>query len=343
MNAFMTENLVDPSKRAKCEETITEMMKQISRDTANEVITKSDQSWEMRIPQLIASVKTEVMTEVDAKIAARDKHLDAKMAQMSQSISELRESAQQASKTSHHGVIEEVEKERKARMAFEDNIIKTVKEVQGEVLKHSSGSNSLHQSARPSRPGMRTSTGCAAGRFVPSKVFVQGFYNFKDGKGALRNAEREALSERLMAFVPEHLQAEFKLETRYNLTRRLVYVSRTNGGESCWALREALSSGIDTENIEINGCKLKVRVEEAPDIQSKKANFWKAVDALKLFAKAEDFIIEPANCGIYDTKNTDLMGKATVDSYEWNDAVVARALPEIDVRELKRASLTRRQ
>ena len=91
---------------------------------------------------------------------------------------------------------------------------------------------------------------------MPTKVFVQGFYNFKEKKGALRNAERDEWATKLMSHVPTDLKGKFEVEKRYNLTQRLTFVSK-EGGELCCELREKLVDAIEANKYKINGDDLK--------------------------------------------------------------------------------------
>ena len=89
-------------------------------------------------------------------------------------------------------------------------------------------------------PARRSGSVGARNSFVPSKVFVQGFYDFSKGQGALKADERDALAKSLLDRIPQDVKEQFTLETRYSLTRRLVFVTK-NGGEICWILREKLA------------------------------------------------------------------------------------------------------
>ena len=66
----------DPAKRAKCGET----MKDLMDDLARRAVEQSDKSWESRIPQLVQSVKSQVLAEFDSKLAARDERVEQKFA-----------------------------------------------------------------------------------------------------------------------------------------------------------------------------------------------------------------------------------------------------------------------
>eukprot|EP00973_Karenia_brevis_P083467 11577849-Karenia_brevis.AAC.1 len=61
---------------------------------------------------------------------------------------------------------------------------------------------------------------------------------------------------------------------------------------------------IDSKIVEHNAKELKVRVEEPPERQCKRQNFWRAVDALKAVAKEDEhFVLAPASFKIYDAKD----------------------------------------
>ena len=97
---------------------------------------------------------------------------------------------------------------------------------------------------------------------------------------------------------------------------------------------------ISANEYKINGKELKIRVEEAPEKSARKRHFWKAVDALKTMKTENvDFVIEPSTLGIHDNKTLDRLGIVDEDGYCWNGQVLAAAFPDIDVTELRRATL----
>ena len=81
-------------------------------------------------------------------------------------------------------------------------------------------------------PVVRGKSGGARMRFVHERVIVQGFFDYRSGKGALERQARDDLAAKLLGYVDEDVKSGFKLEKRYNLSRRLVFVL-PNGGEKC--------------------------------------------------------------------------------------------------------------
>eukprot|EP00973_Karenia_brevis_P067602 9405124-Karenia_brevis.AAC.1 len=218
----------------------------------------------------------------------------------------------------------ELEKERRERKDKEVDIDKRFDELK-QRISGSAGQQASASTLGPA-PEARSKSVGARGNFRPGKVFVQGFYKYADKTGGLTIQERDALAARVSAKVPAELKDTFKLETRYNETRRLVFTTE-DVGESCWEFREKLIEEIKTQGITQNGQELKVFVEEEPAQRSKKREYWKAVDALRTMAKEEeDFLLKPSAFGIYDAKEFELLGRATTDMYEWDAEVVKKGL-----------------
>ena len=206
----------------------------------------------------------------------------------------------------------------------------------------SMGDQGAQITTHPTAPPRARSVG-AKGSFKASKVYVQGFYDFKSERGALREAERDQWAQTLMAHMPAHLATEFKVEEKYKLTRRLVFHTKGVGGELCWELREKLMDAITANEYKINDKELKVRVEEEPERLEKRKLFWKAVDALRSMKTEDvDFIIEPASRSIYDQKTLERLGRVEEGGFRWNAEATTAAFPDLDVVALRRATLQNR-
>jgi len=121
-------------------------------------------------------------------------------------------------------------------------------------------------------------------------------------------------------------------------------VAKGEGGEICWELREKILTAIDNHDIKVGGKILKVRIPQAPEVEDKRGHFWRAVDALKKFAKEdEDFMLAPRAFGIHESKGLELLGRSTETGYIWDEAMVRKALPNVSILELKKAALQRRR
>ena len=139
----------------------------------------------------------------------------------------------------------------------------------------------------------------ARSAFRPTKVFVQGFYDFDTDKGALRDTERDQWGQTLLSHLPAHLAEQFQLEKKYAITRRLVFTTKGQGGEVCWEVREKFMDAISVNNYKINSRDLKVRVEEDENRANRRKCYWRAVDALRTMKTEKvDFLLEPATFGI---------------------------------------------
>ena len=183
-------------------------------------------------------------------------------------------------------------------------------------------------------------SGATRSSFRPTKVFVQGFYDFKSDKGALREHERDQWAQTLKSHLPSHLADQFQIEKKYKLTRRLVFSTKGEGGESCWEVREKFADAIATNDYKINSKDLRVRVEEDQGRADRRKAYWKAVDALRGLKREDiDFIIEPATFAIHDQKTLDRLGKLEDDEFKWNADVVGVCFPDIDLPALRRATL----
>ena len=87
---------------------------------------------------------------------------------------------------------------------------------------------------------------------------------------------------------------------------------------------------------------MAVRVQDAPDVQAKRAHFWRAVDAIKtLGAEDVDFILVPKSFGIHEVSGLELMGCVTEQGYVWDEAIAKKAFPGAKMIELKKAALNK--
>ena len=114
----------------------------------------------------------------------------------------------------------------------------------------------------------------------------------------------------------------------------------TEGKDHCWKFREHLVAAILRDNIKVGEKELTVRVEDAPDVQLKRKHYWSAVDAIKrVGTEDEHFILVPKSYCIHDIKELEPMGYVTEQGYVWNENVVKRAIPSINMLDLKKAML----
>lgn len=232
-------------------------------------------------------------------------------------------------------------KEKKESKEWQDNMKGKLEEA---TLKANEALDKANDMMRGSGAGK--GTGKAAPRmearsggnahWVAGNVEVFGFFEYASKTGALGTVERDKLAADLLEHVPENVQHGFKLNTRFNLTRKLIF-SKAGGGEDCWSLREALMNAIETHGIKCNDKDLKVRVEDSPQKRNKRAKFFRAADVLREIEGAVDkIILEPQTCGIHSKETHQLLGKATEDHFEWNEEVVTSVFPGIDMPKLRR-------
>ena len=183
------------------------------------------------------------------------------------------------------------------------------------------------------------SSSAGSSKFVPTEVCVQGFYDWKNRTGALSEAEADELAGKLLSMVPDEIANKFKLVKEHAQYFRLKF-STTEGGEPCWKLREHLVGAITKSDIKVKDKELTVRVQDAPDMQIKRANYWRAVDAIKRVGTEDvNFILVPKSFGIHDATDLTPMGHVTDRGYVWDEAVVRKALPSANIMELKKAAL----
>ena len=87
-----------------------------------------------------------------------------------------------------------------------------------------------------------------------------------------------------------------------------------------------------------------VRVQEAPDVEQKKGQFWRAMDALKKQSTEDQhFILAPQAMDIHSAMSMELLGRVTDGGYVWNDEAVKSTLPAVNLVELKKATLRKRR
>ena len=120
-----------------------------------------------------------------------------------------------------------------------------------------------------------------------------------------------------VALVPQDAKEGVVVEKRYALSRRIVF-KIPKGGERVWILKEALNAAITEGEIKINGKEVKVRVQDSPDKESKRGNFWRAVAAIETLVDKDAIILEPRFCCMYATSSHETLGKASVDSFDWD-------------------------
>ena len=156
----------------------------------------------------------------------------------------------------------------------------------------------------------------------------------------MRDSERDTLVQTLLSSRPSQLAGQFKVEKKYKLTQRLVFIASGPGGEVCWEFREKLVDTISAQELKINDKELKVRVEEHPEKRDKRRSYWKAVEALRAVRKEDtDFIIEPATFGIHDNNTLARLGMMEDGEFKWNTDALSSAFPGIDVTVLRRATI----
>ena len=81
-------------------------------------------------------------------------------------------------------------------------------------------------------------------------------------------------------------------------------------------------------------------VEQEPDKQLARQNFWRAVDAIKTMAKEEvDYIIDPRAFVIYGAKEYKEIGRSSPEVFDWHVVRLKLRLPGIDVAKLRRATI----
>ena len=219
------------------------------------------------------------------------------------------------------------------------NLEKNFEELK-ETVKTSIGhisSPSASRAAAPYKSSPLTSANSL--QFVPSKVYVQGFYDWKTRTGALSEQEVDALADKLLAGVPAEIRQKFTLTKEHAQSFRLQFCT-SDGRDLCWKFREHLAGAILKDNIQVGEKKLTVRVEDAPDVQLKRKHYWSGVDDIKrVGTEDEHFILVPKSFGIHDVEELAPMGYVTEQGYVWNENVMKRALPHINMLDLKKAAL----
>ena len=92
------------------------------------------------------------------------------------------------------------------------------------------------------------------------------------------------------------------------------------------------------------GKELTVRVKGSPDNEDRRGHYWRAVYALKRFAKEDvDFFVVPRAFDIHHAKTLDLLGQLTESGYIWDEETLKRVLPDVNVLELRKATLNTRR
>ena len=312
MDELLSEWGIDEhTKRARVGQSVRDLLSQ----QAAEVHQVARKDFEQTIKDAVASAQATANAECDKRV---DKLME----------------AVRGSQTEHMKQVDEKLERWKGELDL--NVQNFRKELddfkqQHDVSALPSGGSPPSSIGRSRSLGMRSS-------FAPGKVFVTGFYNWQTSQGALKREQRDKLAADLMAAVPEHVKRQFSLETRYNLTRRLVFTTK-DVGEPCWILREHLMHAIESGDFE---WELKVRVEESPERRAKRDCYWRAVDALKKLVPERELILEPAAFGIYHEGSCTSLGRIHEDGFVWAETEIAKYFPSVSMPNLRRACLQKR-
>ena len=76
---------------------------------------------------------------------------------------------------------------------------------------------------------MRTRSAGAQPRFKPTEVYVQGFYDWTKGTGAIDEEEADRHVAKLLANVEKGLKDKFVVDKQYPSFRRICFTSSTGG------------------------------------------------------------------------------------------------------------------
>ena len=87
-----------------------------------------------------------------------------------------------------------------------------------------------------------------------------------------------------------------------------------------------------------------MRVQDNPNNQATRSHYWRAVEALKKQATEDkEFILVPKSYGIHESEGIELMGEVTEKGYVWNDGIVKKALPSVNLIQRKKDALNKKQ
>ena len=296
--------------------------------------------------------KEDLQPESQRLLEAMSGVMEEKLSQQAEKIDKALGAMAEAADKNIGEVKRELELERKARLAAEAKFAKEVEHLKGPGLVKAvekivegkwpgARASGTPNETIGSAPRARTQSVRARGTFVAKKVYVQGFYDFRNDTGALTPGQRDDLAQRLMEGLSTQTKERFTLERKYVRSRRITFIAK-EGGEECWDLREKLMECIETKSIQQDGKDLKIRVEEEPERQARRQAYWRAVDAIKAVAKeGEDFILEPTSFKIYDAKNVESLGEVADEMFEWDLERIRKSFPDMDVPALRRASIQR--
>ena len=109
-------------------------------------------------------------------------------------------------------------------------------------------------------------------------------------------------------------------------------------------MRATLVDAISANKITTGGKELRARVQDSPNMQATRSHYWRAVDAIKKHGtEGKDFILVPRSFGIHEAQGIELMGNITENGYVWNDEIVKKAIPSVNLIQLKKESLNKKQ
>ena len=97
---------------------------------------------------------------------------------------------------------------------------------------------------------------------------------------------------------------------------------------------------IQAKCIKPNEKDLRVRVQDAPHITAARAHYWRAVDALRKFGtEDEDFVLAPMTFDIFEAKTMEKIGSASEKGFVWEQALLKKSMPRVDITQLRRETL----
>ena len=252
-------------------------MKDLMQDLARRAVEQSDRAWESRIPQLVQSVRQEVMAEIDAKLCARDEQVQQKFtalqAQFGASDSSMNDPESRSQLTGVKEVLVRVESKVDSLTAEHEDTKAGLTALKSEfaVLKDPTSQGARlavghtgadHPVSRGSQPGMSSNTHRADAEIAKGELILTDF------GGPLT---RDSIVEAYKAWAEVHLPEATPLPTfksrRIDGSAKLVFQSSSQA-------KTVLDAHIATEGDGngISHCGQKFRMKPSRPFRQRRLN-----------------------------------------------------------------------
>ena len=158
--------------------------------------------------------------------------------------------------------------------------------------------------------------------------------------GGISSAEALKIGQMVKAKLPQVLQSRVQgVSAPYSHNTQITF-QVTGGTESCWELRNKITEQLQAHPVAINDKNIYCSVQNSPWRTERNAVLSRARRALRRQctpALFDSLDFRYNECSIYSSKGWEscCMGRLTKKGWRWWDAVVAQAIPGINMGKLR--------